>query len=95
MKTCKTENWIEMDKKGFEMWNNMSNEVSPLPYVYFLKPNLFIIIFLSLQKRHPYICQARKINSAYQEALTKEANDMIKVNNMSILKFLPFKFFRA
>ncbi|KAF7830888.1 high mobility group B protein 7 [Senna tora] len=36
---------------------------------------------MSKEQRQPYVSQAEKVNSAYEEALNKEVNDMIQVDD--------------
>ncbi|KAJ7965119.1 high mobility group B protein 7 [Quillaja saponaria] len=58
MKSCKNRNLIAIDRRGFEIWKNMSKE-----------------------ERQLYVSQAEKVNSSYLEALLKEVNDMIEVDD--------------
>ncbi|KAI4306531.1 hypothetical protein L6164_029800 [Bauhinia variegata] len=72
MRSCNTGSLIEIDRRGFETWKNMSKE-----------------------EKQPYVSQAGKVNSAYEEALKKEVGDMIQVNDEAdsamVVKFDQFK----
>lgn len=54
VKTCnEDEKEVDIDRKGFKTWNNMSEE-----------------------ERRPYVFQAEKVNSVYNNALLKEENEL-------------------
>lgn len=82
MKGYEMENYIEMDRMGFEKWKNMSKEVKTYSIIISLMWNLsslWSIISLSLQEKQPYVSHARALDYRHQETLNQEANEIIKV----------------
>ncbi|KAJ4970755.1 hypothetical protein NE237_003854 [Protea cynaroides] len=52
-KTHESEDWLVVDRKGFETWKNMTTE-----------------------ERSPFVLQSERVNSAYDEVLRKEVEEL-------------------